>query len=120
MLEYCYLVISASPPTCICQLLQTFWSCFIIVSFENNKYDGCSMRFTQAVGSKRILDGPAHLHPRGAAEQLSPPASAGARRRQGGSHWPGHWPWRPGSINLDKMFLRIKAKRLEIDDIRLC
>lgn len=70
--------------------------------------------------SKRILDGPVHLQPQGAAEQLSPSESSGAKRRQEGSHWPGHCPWHPGSINLDKMFLRIKAKRVEINDIRLC
>ena len=70
--------------------------------------------------SQPILDGPVHLLPPGAAEEVSRSESAGAKRRQGGSHWPGHWSQCPGSINLSKMFLRIKAKGVEIDNIRLC
>lgn len=70
--------------------------------------------------SLAILDGPVHLHTPGTAEQLGPLESTGAKRRHGGSHRPGQLSWCPGSINLDKMFLRNKVKRVEVENIRLC
>lgn len=103
-LEYFYLFIIPSLPTLTGgrPLLQTFWNRSIIISFENNKYHGVPAHFGWVCPPT----------PPGAAAKVSR-LESWCREEAGDSHWPGHQ--HPGSINLGKMFLRIKAKRVEID-----
>lgn len=69
--------------------------------------------------SQPILDRSFHLHPPGAVGEVGWLEKAGSKRRQCVSCWPRPWSWNPASINFGKMFPRIKAKRAEIDNIKL-